>query len=276
MAALAQQYDQEQMPRLTMRCAHSVLAVEPFDPSARALLARIEKESGLSVVRWRRLFNGFDLGGWYAGEGDGSFFVDGGTLINDSSRVGKKKPAPGAEGEGEGEGEPRGEPARSSDGGITYQALLADRKVDGDFTLEARLQTGKDWQITGLIFGARDTDHYEAIVLRNRSPDEKGPGGGELNNVDFGTYAAGNWTFRGDGSIKAEYDASAGVVLRVDVRGREVSVSISGQPVSPIVGGKIVKAIKYPLGALRGDVGLLASRGVTRFSDIRLAAGSER
>lgn len=276
MAALAQKYDKEKMPRLTMRCARAVLGVEPFDPSARALLVRLEKESGLSVVRWRRLFNGFDLDGWYAGEGGESFFVDGGMLINDSARA---KPA--QEG-GKGEGAPRGGGGKAGaadeaeDDAVTYQALLADRKVDGDFTLQARVQTGKDWAIAGLIFGARDPDHYEAIVLRNRPGDEKGPGGGALNNVDFGSYDSGAWTFRGDGSIKAEYDAAAGVVLRVDVRGREVAVSIDGHPVQPIVGGKIVKAIKYPLGALRGDLGLLASRGATRFSEIRLRAGDER
>ena len=261
MASLAQKYDQEKMPRLTMRCARAVLSVEPFDPSARALLARIEKESGLSVVRWRRLFNGFDLEGWYAGEGGESFFVDGGMLINDSARAKSAK---------------AGALAEAEDDAVTYQALLADRKVDGDFTLQARLQTGKDWAIVGLVFGARDSDHYEAIVLRNRPGDEKGPGGGALNNVDFGSYDTGIWTFRGDGSIKAEYDAAAGVVLRVDVRGREVSVSIDGHPVQPIVGGQIVQAIKYPLGALRGDLGLLASRGATRFSEIRLRAGDER
>lgn len=274
MAALARKYDEEQMPRLAMRCSRRVLDVEPLDPSSRAMLARLERDTGLSVVHWRRLFNGFDLDGWYASEGDGSFHVVDGTLINDSSRVGRKKPA--SEDGADGEDEPAATSGAADPGAITYQALLADRKVDGDFALEARLETGKDWQIAGLIFGARDTDHYEAIVLRHRAGSEKGPNGKPINNVDFGTYASGAWSFRGDGSIKVEYDAAAGAVLRVEVRGREVSVSIDGQPVSPIAGGKIVKAIQYPLGALRGDVGLLASRGVTRFTDIRLAAGAER
>jgi len=269
MAALARRYDEEQLPRLAMRCARSVLAVEPFDPAARALLTRLERETGLSLLRWQRLFNGFDLDGWYSAEGSGSFFVDDGALLNDSDRVAGVRDAP-KDDEGAGAAPP------ADDGGITYQALLLDRRVDGDFTLEARIQTGKDWQITGLIFGARDTDHYEAIVLRNRPGSEKGPGGGALNNVDFGTYESGGWSFRGDGSVKAEYDASAGVVLRLDVRGRQVSVSIDGKPVDPIVGGKIVKSIKYPLGALRGDVGLLGSHGITRYTDIRLRAGAER
>jgi hypothetical protein len=257
---------------MAMRCARSVLAVEPFDPSARALITRLEKETGLTLLRWQRLFNGFDLEGWYSAEGSGSFFVDGGTLLNDSNRVAairdKKK--------GDDEGEGAAGPGPAADEGITYQALLLDRKVDGDFTLEARLQTGADWKISGLIFGARDTDHYEAIVLRNRPGDEKGPGGKALNNVDFGSYDSGAWTFRGDGSIKAEYDAAAGVVLRLDVRGRAVSVSIDGTPATPIVGGQFAKSIKYPQGALRGDVGLLGSHGVTRYTDIRLRAGDER
>ena len=272
MAALAHTYDEAKLPRMAMRCARSVLAVEPFDPSARALVTRLEKETGISLLRWQRLFNGFDLEGWYSAEGNGSFFVDGGALLNDSARVAairdKKK--------GDDEGEGQAGDAAAGDEGITYQALLLDRKVDGDFTLEARIQTGADWKITGLIFGARDTDHYEGIVLRNRPGDEKGPGGKALNNVDFGSYDAGGWTFRGDGSIKAEYDAAAGVVLRLDVRGRAVSVSIDGAPVTPIVGGQFAKSIKYPQGALRGDVGLLGSHGVTRYTDIRLRAGNER
>jgi tetratricopeptide (TPR) repeat protein len=272
MATLARRYDEEKLPRMAMRCARSVLAVEPFDPSARALITRLEKETGLTLLRWQRLFNGFDLEGWYSAEGSGSFFVDGGTLLNDSNRVAairdKKK--------GDDEGEGAAGPGPAADEGITYQALLLDRKVDGDFTLEARLQTGADWKISGLIFGARDTDHYEAIVLRNRPGDEKGPGGKALNNVDFGSYDSGAWTFRGDGSIKAEYDAAAGVVLRLDVRGRAVSVSIDGTPATPIVGGQFAKSIKYPQGALRGDVGLLGSHGVTRYTDIRLRAGNER
>jgi hypothetical protein len=273
MAALARDYDGEGMPRLAMRCARGMLGVEPFDASARALLTRLERETGLSTVRWRRLFNGFDLDGWYGVEGDGSFFVEGGALVNDSRRAKGGRATPG----GEGREAPAAAPAAGrDDGAITYQALLLQRKVDGDFTLEARLQTGPDWQIAGLIFGGRDTDHYEAVVLRNRPGDEKGPQGGALNNVDFGSFSAGTWAFRGDGSVKSEYDPSKGVLLRVDVRGREVRVTIDGQAVEPIVGKKVVPSIKYPLGALRGDVGLLGSRGVTRFTDIRLRAGAER
>jgi hypothetical protein len=163
----------------------------------------------------------------------------------------------------------------AADEAITYQALMLDRKVDGDFVLECRVKAdGDDWQIAGLIFGARDTDHYEAIVLRHR------PGSAGrtpvVNNVDFGSYDSGSWTFRGDGSYKAEYDPIRGVLLRIEVRGREVRVSIDGKPVEPIVGGEIVKGIKYPSGALRGDVGLLGSKGVTRYRDVRLRAGAER
>ena len=60
--------------------------------------------------------------------------------------------------------------------------------------------------------------------------------------------------------------------MRITVRGREVSVSLNGVPVKPIVGGREQPSLKYPLGALRGDVGLLVSRGTTRFTDIRLLA----
>ncbi|MHC4845687.1 MAG: family 16 glycoside hydrolase, partial [Planctomycetota bacterium] len=251
MAALAREYDGAGLPRMAMRCGRAVLDVDPFEPAARALVNRIERETGLSVVRWQRLFNGFDLEGWYSAEGDGSFYVDDGVLMNDSSRIG-----------GGGVGD--------DPDAITYQALLLERPVDGDWSLEVTLQASRSWQIAGLIFGAKDTDHYEAIVLRNRG------GSGKINNVDFGSYDTGSWSFRGDGSYKAEYDAADGVTLRVDVRGREVAVSVNGELVKPIVGGKALPSMKYPLAALRGDVGLLGSRGRTQYTDVRLLAGGQR
>jgi tetratricopeptide (TPR) repeat protein len=249
MASLAREYDSAGMPRMAMRCGRAVLDVDPFEPAARALVNRIERETGLTVVRWQRLFNGFDLDGWYSAEGDSSFYVDDGVLVNDSSRVG-----------GGGGG--------IDPDAITYQALLLERPVDGDWSFEVELKTSKTWQIVGMIFGGQDTDHYEAIVLRKT--------GSKINNVDFGSYDTGSWTFRGDGSYKAEYNAAEGVTLLVDVRGRQVSVKVNGEVVEPIVGGKRVPSIKYPLAALRGDVGLLASRGTTRFTDVRLLSGAER
>jgi tetratricopeptide (TPR) repeat protein len=266
MAALALKYDQAGLPRMAMRAANAVLDVEPFDPSARAMLRRLERDTGLSVVRWQRLFNGFDLDGWYGAEGDGSFYVKDGELLNDSARVAGSKPAAGGAG---------GAPA-ADDGAVTYQALLLDRKVDGDFSVETRLVTRPGWQIAGIIFGARDTDHYEAIVLRNRGDGSRAEDGTPVNNVDFGSFDSGGWTFRGDGSVKAAFDPERGVLLRVDVRGRDVSVSVDGVPVDAISGGRSVRAMKYPLAALRGDVGLLASRGITRFTGIRLLAGAGR
>jgi tetratricopeptide (TPR) repeat protein len=262
MAALALKYDQDGLPRMAMRAADAVLDVEPFDPSARALLRRLERDTGLTVERWQRLFNGYDLAGWYGAEGDGSFFVEGGELLNDSSRVAGTRPADG--------------PSKASDEPITYQALLLDRKVDGDFSLECRLETQPGWQLAGLIFGARDTDHYEAIVLRHRGDGTRTEDGRPVNNVDFGTFDSGGWSFRGDGSVKAAYDPEQGVRLRIEVRGRDVAVSVDGEPVHAIAGGRSLRAMKYPLAALRGDVGLLASRGITRFGDVRLLAGAER
>lgn len=249
MAALAREYDSVGMLRMAMRCGRAVLDVDPFEQAARALVDRIERESGLSVVRWRRLFNGFDLDGWYSAEGDGSFFVEDEVLMNDSARIGAAA-------------------ADIDPDAITYQALLLERAVDGDWSMEITLQTGKSWDIAGLIFGGQDSEHFEAIVLRHT--------GSGINNVDFGSYDTGSWTFRGDGSYKATYNAADGVTLRVDVRGRQVAVRVNGEVVKPIVGGKVQPSIKYPLAALRGDVGLLASRGRTRFTDVRLLAGAER
>jgi hypothetical protein len=145
---------------------------------------------------------------------------------------------------------------------------MVDRKVDGDWSIETRIKCKDDWQIAGLCFGVKDILHYEAIVLRHT--------GDGINNVDFGSFDNGTWTFRGDGSVKATYNAAEGVTLRVNVRGREVSVTVNGQTVKPIVGGKSLPAMKYPLAALRGDIGLLASKGVTRFSDVRLLARGGR
>ncbi len=266
MAAIALEYDRTELPRMALRSAKRVLSVDPFEPGSRALVTRLERDKGITVDRWRRLFNGFDMAGWYGVEGKGSFFVADGKLVNDSKRVEKKAPAGGAPGAG---GAGAGAGAAGSDT-ATYQALMVDRKVDGDWSLEARIECDPGWQIVGLCFGAKDSDHYEAIVLRHS-------GDAGINNVDFGTYATGDWTFpRTDGSVKAKYDAAKGVLLRIDVRGKSVSVSVDGVPVKGIVNKVSQLAIKYPLAALRGDIGLLASRGVTRFSDVRLLSGGGR
>jgi tetratricopeptide (TPR) repeat protein len=281
MAGLALEYDRAGLPRMALRCAKHVLSVDPFEPGSRALVTRLERDKGLTVDRWRRLFNGFDLEGWYGVEGGGSFHVADGKLVADSARVDGAAGAAGAGGKGGGAGKEGGKGGAGGSGGegaggtveagesATYQALMVDRKVDGDWSLQARIETEAGWEIVGLCFGAKDSDHYEAVVLRHT--------GDGVNNVDFGTFAAGNWSFgRTDGSVKAKYDPSKGVLLRIDVRGKSVAVTVDGQSVKGIVNKVSMQAIKYPLAALRGDIGLLASRGVTRFSDVRLLSGGGR
>ena len=66
------------------------------------------------------------------------------------------------------------------------------------------------------------------------------------------------------------------MLLQVDVKGKEVFVTIDGQPLEVVVDGKNRPSITYPGEALRGDVGLLCSRGVTGFRDLRLLAGKSR
>jgi hypothetical protein len=142
--------------------------------------------------------------------------------------------------------------------------------VTGDWSYEARIQTDGNWNLAGLVFGAKDSTHYEAIAMR------KGPDG--VTRIDHGAYVAGVWTFpHTDGALKyAEADPTKGVLLRIDVRGGMVSVSLDGKPVQPIVAKQNVGSVKYPLAALRGDIGLLTSGGVTKFTDVRLLAATER
>jgi tetratricopeptide (TPR) repeat protein len=251
MAALALDRDAAGQPLMAMTAARSVLEVDPFDASARALVTRLERDTGKTVVRWQRLFNGFDLQGWYGVEGGKeAFSVRDGALLCDSSKA------------------PKGAAGAATDG-ITYHALLSSRQVQGDWAFEATLKTGKEWQIAGLVFGAKDGSHYEAIVLR------KGTDG--ANRVDYGSFAEGMWTFpRNDGALKTGADPVAGARLRIEVRGRQVSVFLDDQRLEPVAGGKKVPSIRYPLSALRGDIGLLGSRGTTSFSDVRLRAVERR
>ncbi|GJM23424.1 MAG: hypothetical protein DHS20C15_33390 [Planctomycetota bacterium] len=252
MAGLAINYDRDGNPLLAMATAREALAVDAFDASARSLVERLERETGKSVISWRRLFNGFDLDGWYTADKPNPFFADDGELFSDYTRVIEK-------------GDSGGEAADIS----LYSTLFLDRNVRGDWTLEATLRADDDWEIIGLCFGAKASDDFEAIVLRRTGPKQ--------HNVDFGSFD-GTWSFRGDGSFKATYDPTSedGVKLHIEVRDRRVSVTIDGEPVKPVVGGKYVPGIEYPRAALRGDVGLLASRGVSRFGELRLLAGGNR
>ena len=251
MASLALRYDREEMPLMAMRVGRDVLGLDPFEESAGALVSRLERETGKSVIRWERLYNGFGLEGWWPQGNDLPFLSSGDAILCDYARV------PGQNRQGE-------------EGLSIYSNLFVDRTVVGNWTLEARIECTRDWEIAGLTFGAQDSDHYEAVVLRK-------VGDGPEQRVDFGSFENG-WNFRGDGAYKASFDPTApgGTLLRVQVRGREVSVSIDGEPLPVVVDGKNRKSIPYPAGALRGDLGLLGSKGQTRFSEIRLLAGKAR
>lgn len=252
MAGLAINHDRDGHPLLAMATAWEALEVDAFDASSRALVERLEAETGTSVIAWRRLFNGFDLDGWYTADKPNPFFVDDGQLVADYSLV-------IAEGDSGGEAE----------GVSLYSTLFLDRNVRGDWSMEATLRADRNWEIIGLCFGAKASDDFEAIVLRRTGPEQ--------NNVDFGSFD-GAWSFRGDGSFKASYDPTSpeGTKLRITVSDRRVSVTVDGEPVKTVVGGKFVPGIEYPRAALRGDVGLLASRGVSRFGELRLLAGGNR
>lgn len=249
MASLAREYDQEAMPLAALRCNRQVLSVDPFEPSARAMVTRLERDTGFSVQRWQRLCNGFDLRGWWGA--DLKFFapIEGG-VTSGAAPPGKDKP--------------------ESAGSLVYQALLCTRQVTGDWAYEARIQTDANWNLVGLVFGAKDSTHYEAIALR------KGPDG--ITRIDHGAYVAEAWTFpHTDGALKfPDADPTKGILLRIEVRGRMVSASLDGKPILPIVEKQNVASVKYPLAALHGDIGLLASGGVTKFTDVRLLAGAER
>ena len=271
MAALAIEHDQAGRKLTAMSMAHTVLTVDNFEPAARAMTTRLERETGRSIVRWERLYNGFDLNGWYAAEGGEAFLPKEGAIVCDSAALAAAlaKAAEEADRENGKDKDKEPAPAPAEDEGITYQALLCTRQVSGDFTFTAHIKTKAEWQIVGLVFGAKDTSHYEAIVLRH--------GDDGVNRVDFGAFAEGAWIHpHTDGALKAQYDPAKGVDLRVEVRGRQVKVIIDGQPLQAIVGKKYVPAVKYPLAALRGDIGLLGSNGTTTFSDVRLQADDER
>jgi len=265
MTGLALEHDTAGRKLTAMSIAQQVLVVDNLEPSARALKTRLERETGRSIVRWERLYNGFDLHGWYGAEGGEAFLAKEGAIVCDSAALAAaraKEAKEAAEEEG------KEAPAQAPDDGITYQALLCTRQVAGDFTISTRIKTEAKWQIVGIIFGAKDTNHYEAIVLRH--------GDDGTNRVDFGAFNEGAWTHpHNDGALKAQYDPAKGVELRIDVRGRNVAVTIDGQPLQAIVGKKYVPAVKYPLAALRGDIGLLGSNGTTTFTDVRLQADDE-
>lgn len=243
MTALGQRYDKEGLPRMALFWGREALLRDPYATAPRLLVDRVERESGKGIDVWQRLFNGFDLDGWYtSGDPDG-FYVRDGELRANSARM-----------EGLDEG-------ASGDVSI-YRTLFVDRQVDGDWSLEAEIDVNSDWRIVGLCFGAKSADDFEAVVLERR---DDGP---RLNIASF----KGDWTFRSDGAYKIDADPAKGVTLRIDVRGREVSFTVDGEPLRPIVNKRHVDSLRYPIPALAGDIGILASSGISRYRNLRLLA----
>ncbi len=248
-SGLAQRYEREGFPLMAMYWSREVLVLDPYDTAARSLLSRVEEDTGKSVVLWQRMFNGFDLDGWYWPRGADGFEVEDEKLISDSKNM-------------------IGLEEGSARDGTLYRTMFLTRAVDGDWTLEVTVEATDAWRIMGIGFGLSDGEHFEGIVLRNR-----GEGSG-TNNLDFARFDSElAYAFRGDGSMKAQYDPTKQPVqLRVEVKGRHASVWINGERIRPIVDGKVTDSMEYPLGALRGDIGLIVSTGKATFHDIRLLA----
>ncbi len=244
MASLAQRYDKEGLTRMALYWGREALIRDPYARSARLLVDRLTRETGMSIDIWQRLFNGFDLDGWYAQGGGEGFYVRDGELRANSDRM-------------------EGLESGSSGDVSVYRTLFVDRQVDGDWSLEADITMNEDWQIVGLCFGGKGPDDFEVLVLR-RSGDE-------INNVGIYTFK-GDFIVRGDGSHKVTYDAREGVNVRIDVRGTRVSYFINGERLRPIVDKRHRESLEYPIPALAGDIGILASTGVSKFSNIRLLA----
>jgi hypothetical protein len=255
MTELAGRYEEAGMPLMATRIGFDVLDRFPYDDTARGTVDRLQEATGRGGLRWQRLFNGFDMAGWYAPTGLQAWRVQDEELVCDYTLTGVTA-------------------ERIERGVTTYRTVFMDRDVLGDWSMEVRIRADDDWEIAGLCFGAADSQHFEAVVLRHRR-DPQLPG---VNNVDIASFDEGDWSFRGDGSFKAEFDPTGpdGTLLRIDVRHREVAVTLDGEPLMVIDGGVEKRALRYPLEALRGDAGLLTSVGVTRLSDMRFSSSSRR
>ena len=232
--ALARSYRELGFPRTALRVLRGPATAVPPSFEARELFFAIEDETGLSLARWKLLFNERDLSGFYGG-GEGSFRVSDGVIL---ARV---------EGEQSGAG---GAPATGpvEDGGdvFLFRRLFIDHEPTGDWSLEAEVAMGSDCRMAGVCFGKKADGLFHGVALL--------PGG----HLDLSSFGA-------DGRPLVRVGVAEGEgwrTLRVDVTGTNLTVGIDG-----------AQAIEYAFpsrAALRGDFGLLAGSGSSSFREVKI------
>ncbi len=230
---LARRYRDLGFPRTALRVLRGPATAVPPSTDARELFFAIEDATGLSLARWKLLFNERNLQGFYGG-GEGSFRVSDGVILVrvDAEESGGGAPATG--------------PVADEGDVFVFRRLFIDHEPAGDWSLEAQVSLASDCRMAGVCFGKKADGLFHGVALL--------PGG----HVDLSSFGADGRPLVRAGVAERE----GWRTLRVDVAGTSLFVSIDG-----------ARALEYSFPSrapLRGDFGLLAGSGSSSFREVKI------
>jgi len=221
---------------MALQTARELAVADNPSIPARDFYLDVEKESGKTLEQWQVAFNETDLSGWYGEDIVDEFRVEDDRLVGEVE---------------EGDVPDQGKATQTgSDMGekptIPYKIFLLDREIQGDFSFDTEVRAPEACELYGICFGARTKDAFQSVLLKSDQ------------NLDFSTFDGG-WTILRH--IPVMFDPAEWNRLRVDVRGRLVSIRMNGE---------LVEELEFESGAeLRGDVGILVGKGLAEYRNIR-------
>ena len=184
---LAESYRSRDLPLMALDISRRMSAQYSL-PQAIDFYAKVSKESGKSLARWKVAYNEFDLTGWAGSEGYRAYgnMIEG-AIQEDSSIVTKE-------------------------GNFQTKELTCEVTFDADYSLEAELKFGPQATLMGLCFGRKDPQATHAVVLH--------PSG----FLDISTKDGGLWTYHDHRAVKLD---TGWQKLRIDVVKRSVDVYLN-------------------------------------------------
>lgn len=185
---LAQSYLDRDMPTMALEISRRMSGQFSM-PDALEFYARVARETGKSLARWRVAYNEFNLEGWSSSS---EAYKAYGKMIE----AVVKTPSD----------------IVSQEGSFFTQELAADVTFDADFSMEAEMRFDHDANLLGLCFGRKDSQNTHAVVLHPKG------------YLDISTKNGGSWTIRDHRAVSIDPSWQK---MRIDVVDDSVDVYLN-------------------------------------------------
>ncbi|MFO0984259.1 MAG: tetratricopeptide repeat protein [Planctomycetota bacterium] len=244
---IAREYRSANLPTMALATVRDLVVSDTPNGEARDFYLDVEEASGTSLEEWQAIGNEVDLSGFITENVAENY------QVRDAVIAGHVLEAPEASAPHTGQGPRRNRTQ------VLFKMLQADRRVAGDYSLEAELRAGAVCQLVGLVFGSKGSragnDPGAQVVEFFHAALVKADG-----SVDISSYEGDAWRLRGNAALPV--NRREWLTLRADIADDRLAL---------FVNGSLLKEVRFKTREeLRGRFGILVGGGDAEFRNVRL------